>query len=92
MLTLEDLKNLEPGTIFAKGVIIDSPEGINMTRSGKMLRWVAVRGEVWDWAIYCHWATSSYEYVRDYGDKVYDGHNIKRLVTCDDEAFKSYRY
>jgi len=46
MLTLEDLKNLEPNTIFAKGIIVDSPEGINMARSGKMLRWVAVRGSV----------------------------------------------
>ena len=98
MLTLKKLKEMKPG-IFAKGEIIDSPEGINIDNTGMMLRWVAVRGRIHDWAIYCDFAENpydfsenSYEYVRDYGNKVTWDYNIKRVVPCDDESFKMYRY
>lgn len=92
MLTLEDLKNMEPKTIIAKGEVLDSPIGINITNSGKMLRWVAVRGGIHDWCIYCHFANKSYEYIRASGDKIIFEENIKRLVPCTIEAFKMYRY
>jgi len=92
MLTLRDLKDMPSNLIFRSGVAVDGPLGINMTRSYKMLRWVAVRGDIWDWAIYCHWSDKSTEWIRDYGDKVTDNKTIKALVPCDDEAFKMYRY
>jgi len=92
MLTLQKLKEMKPDTIFTQGEIIDSPEGINMTNSGRMLKWVAVRGGIHDWAIYCHFANNTYEWVYRFGDKVYSKGNIKKLVNCDDEAFKMYRY
>jgi len=91
MLTLKQLKEMKPG-IFAKGETIDSPDGINMENSGQQLKWVAVRGLIHDWAIYCHLTDYSYEVVRDVGNKVTGEQNIKRLVSCDDEAFKMYRY
>lgn len=91
-LTLEQLKRVEPHTILAKGEIVDSPDGINMTNSGKLLRWIAVRGIIHDWAIYCHWADRSYEWIMRSGDKVYSKGNIKRVVPCTDEAFEMYRY
>ena len=92
MLTLKDLKAMQPDLIFRSGVVIDSPEGINMTRSGKQLRWVAVRGGIWDWAIYCYWVEYTEEYIKRCGDKVIGEANIKKLVPCNDEAFKMYRY
>ncbi len=92
ILTLEKLKAMQPNTIFASGVIVDNEKGINMTRSGKLLKWVAVRGGIWDWAIYCHWADKSWRWIKDSGDKVRFGNHIKKLVPCDDEAFKMYRY
>lgn len=91
MLTLKKLKEMEPGTIFDSGLIVDSPEGINMTNSKKMLKWVAVRGGIHDWCIYCHWSIVSHDYVKRHGDKIYSKDNIKKLVPCDDEAFKMYR-
>ena len=83
---------MAPDSIIATGTTIDSPEGLNMSNSGKKLRWVAVRGGIYDWAIYAHFAIHSETYVRQQGDKVYGEHHIKRLVFCDDEAFALYRY
>lgn len=90
-LTLQMLKDMEPG-IFATGTVSDNPTGINMTNSGKLLRWVAVRGQIHDWKIYCHWADKSEDWIRRQGDKVHNDENIKKLVPCDDEAFKMYRH
>ncbi len=91
-LTVKQLEGMQPG-IFAKGEIVDSPEGINMSNSGRMLKWVAVRGGgIPDWAIYCHFADKDWEWIRNCGDKVCDKKNIKKLVLCTDEAFRKYRY
>ena len=92
MLTLQQLKDMEPGTTFATGETIDNENGINMTRSGQALRWVACRGGIHDWAIYIHKASWSEDEVKSNGDKVTSEHNIKKLVPCDDEAFGMYRY
>jgi len=93
MLDLETLKTIPRGTIFARGKIIDSPDGINMTNSGKMLRWLAKKGYGYDdWCIYCHRAINDWDYVRSSGDKVINKHNIKKLVPCTDECFALYRY
>lgn len=92
MLTLEALKAMEPETIFASGTTIDGPEGLNMARTGKLLRWVAIRGGIHDWAIYAHFADLPAEEVARIGDKVSTESHIKRLVPCDDAAFEMYRY
>lgn len=44
---------MEPHTIFAKGEFLDSPEGCNIAGTGMITRWVAVRGGIYDWCIYC---------------------------------------
>lgn len=94
MLTLQQLIDLPPYTIFARGETTNSPDGIYMTDSdfGRKLRWITKRGEIYDWAIYIHWADSDWDYIRDYGDKVFDKDNIRKLVPCDDEALAMYRY
>lgn len=91
MLTLKMLEDMGQG-IFAQGEAEDSPNGINMTNSGKMLRWVACRGGIPDWAIYCLFADSDWEEVIRVGDKVHSKGHIRKLVPCDDEAFSKYRY
>jgi len=92
MLTLKELKEMDPSTIFLSGISIDGPEGINMDRSGKMLRWVAIRGGIHDWAIYCGLTSWSEGLVASNGNKVHDEETIKKLVPCDEEAFEMYRY
>ncbi len=92
MLTAKDLDSLPSNSIFENGVFLDVEDELFMTGSGKLLRWVAVTGAIGDWAIYCHFADRSLEWIRDQGDKVYMETNIKKCVPCDDEAFKRYRY
>lgn len=91
-LTIDQLRAMQPGKIFATGVIPDGPDGVNMTNSGKELRWVACRGGIHDWAIYIHWSENSAEWVKDNGDKVHGEHYIRKLVPCDNEAFGMYRH
>ena len=92
MLTKEKLKELPKHRVFATGTATDNHTGLNMSGSNELLRWVAVTGEIGDWAIYCHHAYKSEEWIKRFGDKVCREHNIKLCVPCDDEAFKMYRY
>lgn len=94
MLTLQQLKDMEPGSVFAKGITQNSPEGIYMIDSniGKELTWVAKRGGIHDWAIYIHWSENGEQYVIEHGDKVNSETNIKKLVPCDEQAFGMYRF
>lgn len=94
MLTLEELKNMKPFTVFSTGEIENSEDGIYMTNSniGKKMIWIAKRGEIYDWAIYIHWADKGIEFVEKSGDKIHSEKYIKKLVPCDAESFKMYRY
>ena len=91
-LTLDQLKAMEPSTIFAQGIMNDGPTGLNMSHSERILRWVAIRGGIHDWAIYAGPEDWSAEAVARSGDKVHNDENIKKLVPCDDEAFGWYRH
>ena len=92
MLTLKELKEMQPGEIIATGTANDDPQDLFMANTNRELRWVAVRGGIYDWAIYCHFADKDVEWIRRHGDKVYMESHIKKLVPCDDEAFKMYRF
>ena len=91
MLTLEEFSEIPAGNVFAKGEIIDSPDGLHMNRTGKMLKWVAVKGYANDWAIYAHSAYNDYGFVARSGDKITMENNIRKVVPCDDGVFKKYR-
>jgi len=93
MLTLEQLKAMPKHTIFATGIVKNSPDGIYMTnnREGDDLLWIAKRGEIHDWAIYIHWEEMGKDFVISNGDKVTANSYIKKLVPCDDSALEMYR-
>lgn len=92
-LDVTDLDAMEPGTIFCRGEVENSPLGYYATNSrrGDLLRWVAVRGGISDWAIYAYWNDWDWEAIRSSGDKVRADDVIRRLVPCTDEAFARYR-
>ena len=91
MLTLQQLKDMEPDTIFATGETTDDALGVNMTGIGQPLRWVATRGGIWDWAIYIHKASWSEDEIKRVGDQVHNRETVKNLVPCDDAALGMYR-
>lgn len=90
-LTTEQLREMKAG-IFAQGTCADNATGCNMTGSGKLLRWVAVRGDIADWAIYLHFADRDWDWIRRRGDKTHSKDNIRRLVPCSEEALAMYRH
>lgn len=94
MLTLEQLKAMPPYCAFATGTIENSPEGFYVTTEsqGKLIRWVAKRGQIHDWTIYYYWSDWDVQRILDNGDKVLNSEVIKRMVPCNDEAFKMYRF
>lgn len=92
LLTKAEFDKLPVGQVFATGVLPNSPDGIFMTRDGGELRWVAKKGWGYDWAIYCHWADKTPEWIRDHGDKVHNDEYIKRCVPCTDEVLNLYRH
>ncbi len=98
-LTKNRLDKMEPHEIFASGEVENSLDGIYMTDSnpGKMLTWSAKRGFINDWAIYIGWSNNpprvnDIQYILRFGDKVKNELNIKKLVPCDEETFKLYRF
>ncbi len=88
MLTIDELKGMEPG-IFAARQFVDN--GL-FVQNGLLLKMVAVRGNYHDWCIYIGSQEQSYEEIERVGDKIFSKHLIKKFVPCDEEAFKMYRY
>jgi hypothetical protein len=94
MLTLKDLKTMKPHTVFAKGMFLDAPGAVNLANTGTMCKFVAVRGEIEDWAIYTDNPHSPLEDMNELarmGDKLSNKEYIKMIVPCDEEAMEAYR-
>lgn len=88
MLTLEELKKMQPG-IFAARTFIDDG---SIIKNGELLKMVAVRGNIHDWCLYVGREKQSYEEIARSGDKVCSEEIIGNLMPCDEEAFGMYRY
>ncbi len=119
ILTLKALKEMEPHTIFAGGEgLIEHPwfngaksvsEGGTLEEDGRStkVKWVAVRGDYYDWAIYhsmdanfisakflddpAHLLVES-QTIADWGNKLHNEEKIREFVPCDDEALSLYRH
>ena len=90
-LSWEDYLKIKPNQVFASGSAPDSPEGLHMTGTGKTLYWVAVKGAMQDWAMYCEWAPDPW-YIRNNGQKVHDPQNIKNVIKDDRRVMDQYRF
>lgn len=92
MLSKRQLMDMPDNTIFAHGLVADGADGVNITNSGRVLRWLAKRGNgFYDWTIYIGLSSDPESYIVTNGDKVTGEAHIKKLVPCDDEAYKLYR-
>ena len=92
MLNMKSFSKIDYGKVFAKGEIIDNDEGLCFDRSGKMLKWVAVKGYADDWCVYAHLADNTFDFVKSYGNKVTVKENIQKVVPCEEDVFECYRY
>jgi hypothetical protein len=105
MLTLQQLKDMAPDTIFASGItMIDHPwYGLGSYPEKVEVKWVAVRGGIHDWAIYhsfdtnlsAMWdkmATIPNQLIASDGAKLHNETLAKQLVKADDEAMVMYRH
>jgi len=90
MFTRDKLDKLDSGTIFASGIDFDGNDGIHLCNTGELLRWVAVRGGVDDWAVYADKARNSAESVRDFGCKLSKREALK-LVMGSEDFYNRYR-
>lgn len=90
MLTLEEFNSIKSGEIFREGEVQDSPSGLNMTGSGKALKYVAVKGYANDFAVYVHWSSYSTQYIRERGDKVSQG-LVTKCFDVEPEVLELYR-
>lgn len=79
-------------TTFAVGTCFDDPSGINMTKSGNLLLWVARKGEINDFSVYTHYLEKGIEWILKSGDKVCSTTNLTNILDCDDDVWCHYRY
>ena len=86
MLDKKMLEAMPMETIFAVGIVKD--ERLYKEPVG----WVAIRGEIPDWAIYYHKEMYGFDYISKYGNKIFTKEVIKELVPCDRGAFNNYRF
>lgn len=85
MMTLEELKNMEPHSVFATGITED-PRIFT-----EPVKWIAKRGLIHDWAIYYDRPEKTVAQIQSWGTKLYSTSIVKDLVPCDEEMIKMYR-
>jgi len=93
-LSLDDLREMKPGTIFATGNIENGTDDVikipfSLPSLPNTIKWVAKRGQIHDWAIYYGLSDTD---VVNCGFKLYNIVKIKELVPCLQEALEIYRF
>lgn len=91
-LTKETIEQARPNSIIHIGETIDDPNGLFMTGSGELLKFIIFRGDIADWCVYTHFIDSSIEYIRKSGDKPHQREHISNIVEFDDEVWEMYRH
>jgi len=94
--TPELFSYIEHNTIFAQGIFLDDYLGYPIQETGNVVKWVAVKGDVEDWAIYYQppylgqlvW---DFQQVAEQGDKPHHPVWIGKLVPCDNAMRGLYR-
>jgi len=89
-ITDEMFKKAEHNTIFATGYAEDTAEELNLWQEGLLYRWVAVKGTVDDWAVYCDYTCRTDEFIKHLGNKVPEA-SVRNIIRVSDELFERYR-
>jgi hypothetical protein len=90
MLTLEELKAMQPYEIIAEGT--ENVEDYWDTSKEMTVDFIAQRGNIHDWAIYyMPECMPFYGSILNNGEKMHSRESIRMCVPCTDEAMKFYR-
>jgi len=88
-ITQEFIESIPSGSFFAAGMVWDTTI-INIAGKLRLLRWVAVRGDRADWAVYVGDFGSFFDTIAHRGDKV-SKQSAFALLDCDEAAQQTYR-
>ena len=96
-LTVQKLKAMEPGAIFATGTTTDNSVWINIWSTGTKIKWVAVRGHWYhDRTVYLRGDRNeldideSDDSIARFGDKCPET-SVLHIIDADQKALKLYR-
>ena len=90
LLTKEMVENAEPDSVLFTGEIEDSPNGLHLNRTGRMVRYVVVRRGIPDWCVYVGYADEmSVEDIRTGGDKILSC-TAGNIIDADEEVWRLY--
>ena len=95
--TPEEFAGIDNGAIFAQGILLDDYSCYPIQATGNVVRWVAVKGDVEDWAVYYQdpslgHLVQEFDEVAMHGDKLYHPLWIMNLVPSVPEMMQLYRY
>ena len=92
MLTIEEFSKYPNTEIFRTGIISDSSTGCNYDNSGKLIKFVAKKGQIEDWAIYVGPVEWSYDDIRDWGNKLKFEDSILSCLNVSSNVLEKYRF
>lgn len=92
MFTLKQLTNLKPHIVFSSGIFINKRDTFALGNENALIRWIAKRGMINDWAIYYHLEIHSDKWILEHGFKLHEPTHIRNLVPCDEPMFLKYRH
>lgn len=98
-IKFEEFQKLPEGVI-ASGLISDSPDGIDIDGTNKILYYVVWKYNQQDWVIYCmRYETvkgmhieDSYAHIANHGTKVTNDSDIKKVFNCSKKVLDLYTY
>ena len=89
-ITMEMLEKAEQDSIIARGISIDCPAGLNMSNSGRYLRWLVKKMHGTCWTMYTHLLEKDWDCIERSGDTVTIESFIRNEIECTDEVISQY--
>jgi len=88
-ITKEDILKNE-NKVLVCGISIDNPEGINLSNTNKLIKFVFNCGGYKDWAVYIDEEHKSFDEVRDCGNKVMP-ESLKNIFELEEGVEEMFR-
>lgn len=89
-ITMDMLQGIGDRELF-RGEIEDSPEGLHINRTGKVLKYLVIKRYTEDWCVYVEdcFRPMTYEEIRTNGDKIMAS-TAYAIIDADEEVWERY--